>query len=129
MGMNIAFNTDELSDTDKAALRVITGGGSGTESQAAELAARVEAAKPTPAKKAAAAPKAAAVVEPEPEPEPEVESGGQTVDDAVKLASALLSAGKQSDIKAALTDIGVKRVSEMTDEQAPVFIAALSGLL
>ena len=86
----------------------------------------------------------AAVLEdtPEPavEPEPVVEEpaaaepeedlvGAETVhtlDDAVTLATKLVSEGKAADVKAALATAGAKRVSELKGDSISKFIKALS---
>lgn len=114
--MQITIDTSQpLSDIDLAVLGVLLG------QDAAATPAPKAAAKP--AKKAAAA-----KAEPEPEPEAEEDEGSDepTLEEAVALATKLVSSGKSKDVKAALTDAGVKRVSELKSEDIPAFIKALS---
>jgi hypothetical protein len=68
-----------------------------------------------------------ATPEPEPEPEPEPDSS-EEVERAKVTARAmeLLGQGKQSDIKTALTDLGVKRVSELAPKQFAAFMEAVA---
>jgi hypothetical protein len=83
---------------------------------------------PKPPKKAAAAPKPPLAAVPDPEPEPEVETtaeGGYTQQDAVRIATDLVSAGNSAKVKDALAAVGAKRVSEVGEDQLPEFIDAL----
>lgn len=122
--MQITINTAEaLSDTDLAILAVLV-----QQDAAATPAPKAEKAAAKPAKKAAAKP------EPKPEPEPEPEEdedlvGGDdapTMEDAVALATKLVSSGRSKDVKAALNAAGAKRVSELKAEDIPEFVNALS---
>lgn len=56
----------------------------------------------------------------------EPQEKGPTLDDAVKKATELIAAGQSEKIRAALPD-GVRRVSELTDDQVPAFLTALEG--
>lgn len=87
---------------------------------------------PAPAKKAAASKPAPAPVE---EPEDEVEEETQeeetseptpTTDDAVALATKMVSNGEAAKVKAALNSVGAKKVSEVPADKVGEFIAALS---
>lgn len=76
---------------------------------------------PAPATKTKSKAKAA------PEPEPEEESTGPTLQDAVDRATELVSDGRAADVKGALANFGVKRVSELEESQVAEFIEALEG--
>jgi hypothetical protein len=120
--MQITIETNELSEFDKTILLAVLGG------DAPAAAAPV-------AKKAAAAPaKKAAAAKPEPTPEPEAEAPAEeassddaepTLEDAVALATKLVQGGKSAEVKAALGEVGAKRVSEVGEDK----IADLMGLL
>lgn len=98
-------------------------------------AAPAEKPAPAPKKTAAkpAAKKAAAKPAPEPEPEDDEDEdedimGGDdapTMDDAVARATELVGKGKSAQVKAALAEVGAKRVSDLSDDQVPAFLAAL----
>jgi hypothetical protein len=116
--MQIMFDTDNNKDVEMLAALVSVLGGPG-----------VTQVKKTPAKKTASA--VPEVVETAPEPDPVVEeapaeNGGATMDDAVKLATELVSAGKANEVKAALTDLGAKRVSELSSGAIDEFISKLA---
>lgn len=72
---------------------------------------------------------------PEPEPvapEPEVEPTltavpGGSLDEAVKIATKMVSDGRVADIKAFLTKLGVKRVSELRGDQIAAFTAEFAA--
>jgi len=69
--------------------------------------------------------------EPEAAEEPETaeeDAGEATLQDAVDLATKLMSSGKAADVKAVLTDAGVKRVSELKGAAISKFVNALKGL-
>jgi hypothetical protein len=118
--MQITIDTDNNKDVEMLAALVSVLGGPG-----------VTQVKRTPAKKTAAS-AVPEVAETAPEPDPVVEEealaedGGVTMDDAVKLAIELVSAGKANDVKAALTDLGAKRVSELSGGAIGEFISRLS---
>lgn len=116
--MHISIDTQvDLSSTDKAILRALVG---------EPVAKAAPAPKATPAKKTAAAKPAPA---PEPEPEEEDEdllgTSGQTVEDAVAKATAMVAEGNAKEVKAALDTIGVKKVSALTEDQVAAFFAEL----
>ena len=90
---------------------------------AADPWAEPKPAKPAPAKPAPSKPA------PSKEPEPEEATEEVTMEEAVALASEMISKGKTAQVKAALTDLGVKRVSEMVaTKQLIKFVAALKDL-
>lgn len=105
--MQLTIDTNEvITDQDREILALLTGGSA------------------KPAAKKAAAPK-------QPDPEPAAEEdlvGGEapTMADAVALATKLVSAGQSAKVKEALADAGAKRVSELSEEAIPGFVAALS---
>lgn len=124
--MQITIDTENLTALDVLVLRMVLG--DAETPTPAPAAASPSAAKPV--KKAAA--KAEPVVEPEPEPEPEPEDddlvGGTapTMADAVARATELVGSGDAPRVKAALTDLGVKKVSELkSDDDIAAFVAAL----
>jgi len=86
--------------------------------------APVLALVPEKGKRGAKAPVAEPVVEPE--PEEDILGGAEvTLEDAVKRATELVSAGGTPRVKAALTAIGVKRVSELKGASIAAFLEAL----
>ena len=116
--MFISFNTEELTDVDKAVLRAVVGDG-GIQAVAAQLAQGV---KTTPAKKAAPASGVAQV-----EPEEDLVGEEATMEQAVARATELVSAGKAANVKAALASADVKRVSELADSASIAkFLAELA---
>lgn len=120
--MQITIDTNNLSDLDKSVLALLAGG-------AAPAAAPAAKATPAPAKKAAAAPKKEEPVE-EPEadePDADEEQGSDepTIDDAKEKASALVSNGEAAKVKAALTAVGAKKVSEIPANKVAAFLAEL----
>lgn len=122
--MQITIDTENLTALDVLVLRMVLG--DAETPTPAPAAASPSAAKPV--KKAAA--KAEPVVEPEPEPEPEDDDlvGGTapTMADAVARATELVGSGDAPRVKAALTDLGVKKVSELkSDDDIAAFVAAL----
>lgn len=118
MQITITLDTDNLSTDQVSALGTLVGTGSG------ETPAPVAKATPAPAAKKAAAPKAEAT--PEPEAEEETSTDGPTKEDAVALATKLVSNGEAAKVKAALGEVGAKKVSEIPEEKVAEFVAALS---
>lgn len=128
--MHISINTEEgLSDLDKQILAVLAGG---VAPAAAKPAAKAEKAeeKPKPAAKA----KATKKPEPEPEPEPEEEEAPEeeadeesenTLEDAVALATKMVSNGEAAKVKSALGKVGAKKVSEIPEDKVDEFIGLL----
>lgn len=127
MQINLNIDTNEpLSGVDLAVLRALAGDSDPSAPVSAPKAEKAAAPKATPA------PKAEKAVE-EPVEEDVAEEGdvdpaetALTKKDAVALATKLVSSGKAAEVKKVLTDLGAKRVSELSDEDVPAFIAALS---
>lgn len=120
--MQIIINdTNELTELDFRMLQALVG------VEASSSPVSQPKAKTAPAPKVKAEPVAE---EPEPvaeEPEPETEPVAEvTMKDAVALATKLVSDGQAVKVKAALGKLGAKRVSELTDEDVPKFVASLS---
>lgn len=122
--MQITIDTDNLSELDIAMLSFLAEQGEVAETTEAEEA-------PAPAKKTT---KKAPAKEPEQEPEEEDLVGGTdepadedapTLSDAVAAATELVSNGEAAKVKEALSEVGAKRVSEMSEEDVPAFLAAL----
>jgi hypothetical protein len=127
--MQITINTAEpLSDVDVAVLRTLLG-----ENAETPVSAPV-AAKAAPAAKKAAPKAEKAAPEPEPEDEPEADEpeedlvgdDGPTMEDAVALATKLVSSGQAAKVKAALGEVGAKKVSEIKAGDIATFVNALS---
>jgi len=112
-----------LSSGDKELLLAIAGGAPGVTAALAEPAAEPEKPKRTrtPKPEADAAPPA------DPADEDLVGGTGPTMADAVALATELVSTGKATKVKAALTDLGAARVSELKEKDIPTFMAALQS--
>ena len=87
----------------------------------------------TPAKKAVA-PKPKPTPKPAPEPEPEETSDDDeaaaeyTTQDALAIASPIVSAGRTREVKDCLTQVGAKKVSEVPAEKLGEFIQLLKAL-
>lgn len=73
-------------------------------------------AKRAPAKKAAPAKRAAA------KPDPEPEEDGPTLEDAVARAQELVGEKRTDEVKAAIAEIGVERVSKLKGDQIATFL-------
>lgn len=120
--MHISIDTTEpLSDTDKQILSVLSGG--------------AVAPAPAPVEKAAAPAKKAAAPKATPKAEEPAEDdtagddsgdGGATLEEAVALATKMVSNGEAAKVKAALGEVGAKKVSEIPEDKVDEFIAALS---
>ena len=127
--MQITIDTNNLSEMDINMLAFLAEQGEPVEVEEAADEPEPEP-DPKPSKKKAAAKKATtkkADPEPEPDPEPESEddSDGPTMSDAVAAATQLVSSGEAAKVKAALAEVGAKRVSEMDESDIPAFLAAL----
>lgn len=140
--MKIELDTNNLTDLDRELLAVILG----TSPAPTPASAPATASVPTPAPAKKAAP-AKAAAKPAPTPEPEVEADetptseeagdtgeedlvggdGPTMSDAVAAATKLVSSGGAAKVKAALAEVGAKRVSEMSESDIPAFLAALEN--
>lgn len=130
--MQISFNTEDLTDLDRQVLAVLAGDAAPASDAPAQEATKAE--KPAPAaKKAAPAPKAAKPApEPEteeetPEEEPEETGDAPTKEQAIEMATKLVAGGEAAKVKAALTEVGAKKVSELTDDNVAEFIAKISA--
>ena len=123
--MQITIDTSNLTDIDRAVLAVLLGDAPVAAAPKPAPAAKAAAPKPAPAKKAEPEPEPEAegeAVEPEAEDEPEV-----TMEDATKAATKLVSSGDAAKVKAALTKVGAKRVSEIDEANLAKFVALLQG--
>lgn len=125
MIVNLNVQLDSEDPRAEAILRVL--GYAAKDVQDIKIDVEDEApAKTTTSAKKAATKKAAA--KPKPEPEEDLVGGSQpTLQDAVALATTLVGKGKSAEVKAALKEQGVNKVSELTDpEDIAAFIEALS---
>lgn len=135
MYIEIHHNTAEpLTEQDRALLKALLG----EETGSTPVSAPAAAAPAKAAKKAAPkAEKAAPAPEPEPEDEPEADAepeadedlvgdDGPTMEDAVALATKLVSSGQAAKVKAALGEVGAKKVSEIKAGDIATFVNALS---
>lgn len=117
--MQITITLDTESKQDMTALAALVSNLSGDAPSPA-------AAAKTTAKKTAAAP-------PKDEPKTDEDSSddaaagndGETLEDAVKMATELVSSGQAAKVKAALATVGAKRVSEIPEDKVADFIAEL----
>lgn len=118
--MQITIDTTQpLSNGDRGILNVLLAGPS--SSTVVTEPAVQPATRPTPPP---------AKVEPEPEVEEDLIGGGEeplTVQDAIDAATALVNAGQQNKVKAALKATGIDRVSNVPLAKVADFIAALEG--
>lgn len=120
--MQIIINeTNELTDLDIRTLRALTGDVTVIEKTAVTPVAKPVAEK---AKKSTKVEKPAEEEDDDTLTPAEVE--GATMSDAVEVATKLVSSGKSADVKAALADVGVKRVSELKSKDIAAFIEALT---
>jgi heme-binding NEAT domain protein len=119
--MQIIIDTANLSDLDRAMLAFLAG----DPEEATEPEPEPE---PEPVKKATATKKTAPAKKAEPEPEEDLVGGSAPVmADAVAAATQLVSSGQAAKVKSALAEVGAKRVSEMSDDDIPAFLAALEA--
>jgi hypothetical protein len=137
MRITVEFNTEHgLTSREKDIVRLLAKLDETGVHQHVETTMPDESAKASSTKPARKAPKAKPAPEPEPEPsapeEPEEDDlvgGGDaapeyTMDDAVARVTSMVGSGKHADAKAALVELGAKRVSELTSEQVQAFMAA-----
>lgn len=111
--------TQELSELDLRVLRALAGEEAVSKPKTA--------AAPTPKAKAAPAPEKAAPKAEEPEEEEAAaDEDAVTLDDAVAIATKLVSSGEAAKVKAALSELGAKRVSELSGDKIAKFVTALS---
>lgn len=140
--MKIELDTNTLSDLDRAVLSLILGGEPAPAPAAEQPKPAPAKPKPAPARKATVE-EVVAAAKPEPEVPTSEEAGDTgedliapadsadpapaevTMSDAVAAATKLVSSGQSAAVKDALTGLGVKRVSELADDQIAAFINAL----
>ena len=125
--MQITIDTNNLSELDLRILWLLGNADDAPAPKAEKAAPKAEpAAKAAP--KAKPTPKAEEPVEEleEAVEEDTADESGATMEDAVALATKLVSSGQAAKVKAALAEAGAKRVSELKDEDIASFIAALS---
>lgn len=119
--MHISLNTaEEISGLDKQVLSVLAGG---------TVAPAAAPAKAAPAKtqgKAPAKPTPEPETAVEPEPEADEAPAGATLEEAVALATKMVSNGEAAKVKKALGTVGAKKVSEVSADKVDEFISALS---
>ena len=101
--MQLTIDTANLSDLDRAVLACLV--------SKPEVAEKVKA--PVKKKKS-----------PEPEAEEEL-IDGPSLSDAITAATKLVSEGEASRVKAALAEVGAKRVSDLAAGDVAAFISAL----
>lgn len=131
MGIQIIIaNTDELTAQDRQVLALL--GGDSIPTVTAEPRTGDEQSAAKPAKKATA--KKAAAKKPDPVEEPEEEEeedddlvgdDGPTMADAVARATELVSAKRAPEVKAALANLDVEKVSHLKGDQIAAFLEAL----
>lgn len=141
--MQITVTFDPTEDGAAALLQALSGGSQSPEvvvnvSNPDSAGVAASTAKVAASKKAAPKPKAEPKPEPEPEPEPDPEPEPQdepeeqqepaaaTLEDAVNKATELVGKGRIADVKAALKDLGVGRVSELKPKQYQAFLDAVA---
>lgn len=121
-------DTNELSELDRNVLAALLGNDVSPASAPASQPKNDPKAESKP-KAEKAAPKETKKPEPEPDEDDNSDEGddGPTMKDAVALATKLVSDGEASRVKAALSDLGAKRVSELKSaEDIATFINVLS---
>jgi hypothetical protein len=132
--MQIQIDTNDLSDQDRKILALLAG----NLETVSESARKASTPAPQAKAKAAKAPKVEpkkSKAEPEEPEEPEEseeseesdeseesEDDAPTVDDAIALATEMVSNGKAKRVKAVLSELGVDRVSKLKGEQVAAFI-------
>lgn len=108
--MTIAITFDPNDASDVEYVQALLGGEDATPAPAAKPA------KKAPAKAAA---KAA-------EPDEEPAADGVTLEQCVERAQELVAEGRSAEVKGALANFNVKRVSELEESQYEEFLAALN---
>lgn len=111
MQINIEFDPATELDDVQGILDSLRGEGTPAPAPAAKAPAK----KATPAKKTAAA-------KPAPEPEEEETEDGPTLEDAVARAQELVGEKRTDEVKAAIKEIGVERVSKLKGAQIATFL-------
>jgi hypothetical protein len=126
----ISFDTSDLSDTDRKVLALLAGNSKDTVIETATVAdVKAEEPKPAPAPKPEPVKEEAAEAPEESLDEAldELATTQYTLEDAITLATKMVSEGNQAAVKAAITSVGAKRVSEMKGDQIAKFISILEG--
>lgn len=118
--MQLHFDTADLNEIDQKIIAALHAHFGGATAPAPAPAAKPAAAAPKAAKPAAT--KAA-----EPEPEAAAETSGATMQDAVDAATEMVAGGKAAKVKEVLTELGVKRVSELSEDQIQAFLDAVNA--
>jgi hypothetical protein len=121
--MQLTLDTSALTEIDRKIIALLHGG---------EAPASNGNGHAPKAEKAAPAPKAEPKAKPaekteEPAEAPAAEEGGATMEQAVEAATKLVSTGNAAKVKAALAEVGAKRVSELAEGDIPAFLAALDA--
>lgn len=122
MQITITLDTDNLTPGQQVALGSLVGVAEGTVVPDSQ-----DAPKAAPAAKKAAA--KAPAKDPEPaadEPDTDEDASTPTLEDAVALATKMVSNGEAKKVKSALSDVGAKKVSEIPEGKVSEFVAALS---
>ena len=122
MQIQFTVNTgDVLTDADKAFLRVLLG-----EDNVPATVTNISVVpdKPAPAKPAPAKP--APAPEPEPEPVPEKEDG-PSVQDAIVAATKFIEQDRVPEVRAILTELGVKKVGDLSGSNIQAFLDKLGS--
>lgn len=109
--------TQELSPLDLRVLSALAGAEPTEKTVSQPKAAKAAEPKAT-AEKAAPAPEEPAA--------DDAADDGATLEDAVAIATNLVSNGEAAKVKAALSELGAKRVSELSGSKIAEFVAALS---
>jgi hypothetical protein len=115
--MQITLDTNNLSDLDVQILSLIMSSEPTAEKPKATTVAKPAAKKPEPEPEAEA----------EAEAEVEPEADGVSLADAKALASKMVANGEAAKVKAALTKVGAKKVSEVSEDKVAEFHSALSA--
>lgn len=137
MQIQFTVNTgDVLTDADKAFLRVLLGEDNvpATVTNISVVPDKPAPAKPAPAKPAPAKPapakpapaKPAPAPEPEPEPVPEKEDG-PSVQDAIVAATKFIEQDRVPEVRAILTELGVKKVGDLSGSNIQAFLDKLGS--
>jgi hypothetical protein len=119
--MQVTF--DPANDADLALVRLLLN----EDAAPAPAPAKKAVAPAAPAKKAAAAPAEAEEPGEAPATNGGEEGEGPTLADAVARATDMVSNGQAAQVKAALTTVGAKRVSELEEDKIADFLAALDS--
>lgn len=129
--MIITINVDTsspLSDQDRTVLNALAGNPLTVGAQLTfNEPAKAVKAPPKAAAKAAPAAAAAPVEDEKPAEDEDIVGGEPSLSDAIARATELVSSGKTAQVKAALGEVGAKRVSELTAKTLVPFLAALDA--